>query len=175
MKIYLSRGFKCYIARAENGNLWGFVAIKSSHPYYKKSPSEINLNGLAWTSLAENLNRVRIPDKPSEKIGRKGDWIFGFDSEKTEEEVRLALQYITKVLSRACSKSPPNFMVEDFKDSIMPELVKTGMDTTAARFEAWDAFVEVCVSNKVITKERADAMYEPEGLYDWKAVEFLDR
>jgi len=172
MIVYLERGFKCYVAQAETGTLWGFVALKPGHPYHGRSPSELPIRGLSWTSTAENLARVRTLDKPEGRIGSRGDWIIGFDSESSERLVREALACLTAMLGKAARRLPPAFMVEEFRDAVMPEVVTSGDDSPEHRREAWIAFVEIAISNRAITEDQAVKMHEPRGLTTWNASEF---
>jgi hypothetical protein len=107
MIVFLERGFKCYIAEAENGSLWAFVAVKAGHPWHGSMPYETAMAGLMWGSSAADHIALPSPDRPSAPIGSGDDWIFGIEVSPSNVEgepetvAREAIDCITAMLKRA--------------------------------------------------------------------------
>ncbi len=164
-------GFKCYLGKGQDGTEWAFVALKPGHPCHGKGISQNPSGAVSWASSAANINRVQATDRPPGKIGSGEDWIIGFDS-ASDESIIAELQNLTLEMKQASDNQPPQFMIEDFRFSVMPELVQFE-DSIEHRRECWDAYVEVCLGNNCITPEQAQKMSAPRGLTTWQASEFL--
>lgn len=178
LRSHIENGFKCYRGEGLDGTQWAFVAVKRSHPYHGKAPAETPLEWLSWASSGQGFDLVKTEDRPHYSRFKFDDWIFGFDEKiirKKDPEDPCLDKWLTNLslmLKHHFGVLPPDFMIEDFKDSVMPELIHIG-DSTEHRRECWEAFVEMCIGNKCITMSEAQYMMEPPGLTDWPAKDFL--
>jgi len=89
---YIENGFKSYIAQAENGKLWGFIAVREGHPWHGVQHYDTDMAGLMWTSSAATLRAQTSPGLPRGVIGQGPDWLFGVEVDPghiEEEELEL--------------------------------------------------------------------------------------